>query len=383
MKASTNVMQMAQTNIRKAKVDLVLGQPFFASIVLKRSIEIKEDVATAYCTASGRIVCGAKFVAALTVKQTVFLLAHEAMHYAMLHHIRRGWRKPRPANVAMDKVINDILAEAHVGEPIPDGIYDPGARNFAWEQLYKEDDDGKGGGGEYEPGSGNDDLSPEGVGDVDDKQIEDIRRELIDATTAAKKQGNMPAALVALVESIVKPQTPWYQLTERFMLQFVRSGSSWKRPNKRYMAQTDEIYLPSPDKVPRMGTLVIQSDESGSIDVVTTQHWNGHINALMEACRPERVVVLHTDTRVAKAEEFESDALPITFKTYAGGGTDMSAGFKWCEDNGVTPDVFICLTDGATPFGQPQDYPVLWLITDKGVVAPHGETIFYDVTLGA
>jgi len=380
---TTQEKQAAANNIRKARVKLVLGQPFFASVVFKRTIELRDDVPTAYCTASGKIVCGTKFVSKLTVAQTVFLLAHEAMHYAMMHHIRRGWRKPRPANIAMDKVINDILVTSKCGDPIPDGVFQAGARDYAWEQLYDENEQkgGEGDDGPYEPGNGNDDLSPEGINDVDEEQIAEIRRELIDARTAAKKQGNMPAGLEKLVEGIVNPKTPWYQLTERFMLQLVKAGTSWKRPNKKYMAQDEELYLPSYDKEPHMGTLVIQSDESGSIDVVTTTHWNGHINALIKACKPERVIVLHTDTVVAKAEEFEADDLPIVFKTYAGGGTDMTAGFKWCEDNAVTPDVFICLTDGYTPFGEPQDYPVLWLITSEGVVAPHGETIFYDINL--
>jgi predicted metal-dependent peptidase len=371
----------ALNNIRKARVKLVLHQPFLASIVLKRTIELDDDVPTAYCTAGGKIVCGTRFVSKLTVAQTVFLLAHEAMHYAMMHHIRRGWRKPRPANIAMDKVINDILVASKCGDPIPEGVFQAGAREFAWEQLYDEQGEEGGDDGPYEPGNGNDDLSPEGINDVDEEQIAEIRRELIDARTAAKKEGNMPAGLEKLVEDIVNPKTPWYQLTERFMLQLIKAGVSWRRPNKKYMAQDDEIYLPSYDKEPRMGTLVIQSDESGSIDVVTTTHWNGHINALIEACKPERVIVLHTDTVVAKAEEFEADDLPIVFKTYAGGGTDMTAGFKWCEDNAVTPDVFVCLTDGYTPFGEPQDYPVLWLITTEDVAAPHGETIFYDVNL--
>lgn len=372
----------AANNIRKAKVKLVLMQAFFASIVLKRKIEVRDDVPTAYCTAAGKIVCGTRFVARLTVAQTVFLLAHEAMHYAMMHHIRRGWRKPRPANIAMDKVINDILVASKCGDPIPEGVFQEGARDYAWEQLYNEDEGGDEGDGPYEPGNGNDDLSPEGINDVDEEQIAEIRRELIDARTACKKQGNLPAGLEKLVDGIVNPKTPWYQLLERYMLQLVKAGVSWKRPNKKYMAQDEELYLPSYDKEPRMGTLVIQSDESGSIDVVTTKHWNGHINALIEACRPERVIVLHTDTVVAKAEEFVADDLPITFKTYAGGGTDMTAGFKWCDDNGVSPDVFVCLTDGYTPFGEQQDYPVVWLITTDSITAPHGDSIFYDVTLG-
>lgn len=371
--------KQAESNLAKAKVQAVLYQPFFASIICRREIEIRDDVPTAYCTAAGKIVVGTAYFASLTIAECVFILAHEAMHYALMHHIRRGWRKPRPANIAMDKVINDILIACGCGTAPKNGVFQEGAREHAWEELYDENEEGGRGGEGYEPGTGGDDLSEEGVDGITPEQIEEIKRELIGARQAAKKQGKLPAALEKLVDGIVHPKTPWYQLTERYMLQLVKAGTSWKRPNKKFGAM--DIYMPSHDKQPKMGTLVIQSDESGSIDVVTTKHWNGHINSIIEVCRPERVIVLHTDTVVAKAEEFEAEDYPVVFKTYACGGTDMTAGFAWCDANGVEPEVFICLTDGYTPFGEPQGYPVLWLITSEDVVAPHGETIFYDVNL--
>jgi len=370
----------AEDNLKKAKVQVVLYQPFFANIILRRVIELKDDVATAYCTAAGKIVVGTAFAAKLTVRQLVGLLAHEAMHYAMLHHLRVGWRKPRPANIAMDKVINDILTASGMELP-PEGIFQVGARDYAWEQLYDENEGGGGGGGgdgPYTPGTGNDDLSNEGAGDVTPEQIEGIKRELIQARQAAAKQGTLPAGLEKLIEDIVNPVTPWHILLERFMMLQIKAGVSWRRPNKRFVGH--DLYLPSTDVQPKMGTLVIESDESGSIDVVTTTHWNGHINKIIELCRPERVIVLHTDTVVAKAEEFEADDYPIAFKTYAAGGTDMTAGFKWCVDNGVEPDVFVCLTDGYTPFGEAPGYPVVWLITTRDIEAPHGETIYYEIT---
>lgn len=366
----------AEDNLKKARVQVVLHQPFFANIILRRVIELKDDVATAYCTAAGKIVVGTAFAAKLTVRQLVGVLAHEAMHYAMLHHLRVGWRKPRPANIAMDKVINDILTASGMELP-PEGIFQDGARDYAWEQLYDENEGG-GGDGPYTPGTGNDDLSNEGVGDVTPEQIEGIKRELIQARQAAAKQGTLPAGLEKLIEEIINPVTPWFVLLERFMLLQIKAGTSWKRPNKRFVGH--DLYLPSIDTQPKMGTLVIQSDESGSIDVLTTTHWNGHINALIELCRPENVIVLHTDTVVAKAEEFEASDYPIAFKTYAAGGTDMTAGFRWCADNGVEPDVFVCLTDGYTPFGEAPGYPVVWLITTHGIEAPHGETIYYEIT---
>jgi predicted metal-dependent peptidase len=229
----------AEDNLKKAKVQLVLHQPFFASIILRRAITIDDTVPTAYVTASGKIVVGTEFSSKLTVQEMVFLLAHEAMHYAMMHQMRLGHRKHRPWNIACDKVINDILKQSHVGTPMKEGVFQDGAREFTAEQLYSEDEGGDGGkpsdDNPYEPGNGNDDLSPEGSDEVDEEQIEEIKRELIQARTAAKAQGKMPAAMEGIIQDIINPTTPWHQLLERFMLNLIKSGYSFRRPNKRYI----------------------------------------------------------------------------------------------------------------------------------------------------
>jgi predicted metal-dependent peptidase len=367
----------AEDNIRKAKVQLVLHQQFFASIILCRDIKLDDAIETAYCTAHGKIVMGTHFVSQQTVQTTMGLMAHEAMHYAMMHHIRRGWRKPRQANIAMDKVINDILKES--GMELPDnGTFQDGAREYAWEQLYDESKDDGSGGGAYQPGTGNDDLSDEGVANVTEEQIEEIKQELIRAVQAAKSRGTIPAGLEQLISDIINPPTPWHQLLERYMLMLIKAGQSWRRPNKRFACH--DIYMPTSDKQPRMGAVVIQIDESGSVSEEERRHFFGHINKIIEDCRPERIILLHTDYSVAHVDDLTFDELPIEYKNYAYGGTDMTVGFKWVEDNGVEPDVFVCLTDGETPFGEAPGYPVVWLITTKGIEADHGETIPYEVT---
>lgn len=366
----------AEDNIRKAKVQLVIHQPFFASIVLKRRLTLRDDVETCFIDQSGHITLGTAYISGLTVQQTMFELCHESMHYAMLHHIRRGWRKPRPANIAMDKVIDDLLINNGLTKPDPVKHF-PGSANFAWEQLYDENEGGGGGGGtQYQPGTGRDDLS-DGGEQMTPEQVEEIKQELLQAQQAAKSQGKMPANLKGLIEDIINPSTPWYELLERFMTQYVNSDLSWRRPNRKLMASIG-TYMPSVGKAPAMGTVVIQIDESGSVSDRELQHFGGHMNKIIESCNPEKVIVLHTDSRVGKAEEFAVEELPIQFKTYCRGGTDMTAGFKWVEDHGVEPDVFVCLTDGETPFGEPPGYPVVWLVTGK-MEAPHGETIQYEM----
>jgi predicted metal-dependent peptidase len=365
----------AQENLRKAKVQLVLHQPFFASIVLKRSIQMDDAMPTACMTANGKIIVGTEFLSKQTVQKTVGLLAHESMHYAMLHHQRVGWRKPRPANKAMDKVINDILTAS--GMELPDGgVMQAGARDYAWEQLYNEDDDD--GGGEYQPGTGNDDLSSEGVNDMGPEEIQQIKQELIQAATAAKAKGTMPAGLEQLIKDIVNPPTPWHQLLERFMLLQIKAGTSWKRPNKRWVCH--DLYMPSQDVEPRMGTVVIQMDESGSVGMAERRHFFGHVNKIIESCKPEKIYLLHTDARVHLAEEFTMDDLPINYKNVACGGTDMTVGFGWVEEQGIEPDVFVCLTDGETPWlSEPAGYPVVVLCTTDAEL-PFCEMISYEVT---
>ena len=368
----------AMDNIRKAKVQLVLQQPFFASIVLNRAISLDDSLPTAFITASGKIVMGTEFVSKQTVQQTMGLLAHEAMHYAMLHHMRVGWRKARPANVAMDKVINDILLASRMELP-EGGTFQDGARDYAWEQLYDENDRGGGGGGEggdYTPGTGNDDLSGEGMDTVTAEDIQKIKQELIQAATAAKARGNMPVGMEQLIEGLVNPKTPWHQLLERWMTGFKREDMTWSRPRK---SMSHVIYLPSHSKRPTMECVVIQMDESGSVGLEERKHFFGHVNKIIESCNPEKIYLLHTDSKVHLAEEFTMDDLPIEYKNVACGGTDMTVGFDWCAENGITPDVFVCLTDGETPFGEPPGYPVVWLITTDQV-ATHGETIPYEVT---
>ena len=77
-------------------------------------------------------------------------------------------------------------------------------------------------------------------------------------------------------------------------------------------------------------------------------------------------------------EEFTPDDLTIKFKQHPTGGTHMPAGIRWCIEEGIEPDVFVCLTDGYTPWGTSPMFPVAWLITSHQV-APYGETIHYEV----
>ncbi len=374
--------------VKKAKVQLTINHPFFAQIVLHRKIEINDKVATAYITQRGRIVVGTRFAAGLKVQQMVFLLAHEAMHYAMLHMLRRKHRNHKKWNVACDAVINDLLETAKVGESIEHGVRMPGSKDKTSEKVYDELPDQGGGKGKsksssgqevYQPGEGFDDMDE---GDnLDDSQVreieEQIRQEVAQAAAVAKQQGHMPAGAERLIEDIINPTTPWQLLLERFMTSFVKADYSWKRPNRRHLAHG--LYMPSSDRVPQMGEVVIVVDTSGSIGP-ELPHFLGHINTIMSQCRPERIYVMHCDAKVHQVDEFEIADLPIMIKNFkGGGGTSFRPPFKKVEKMGIEPEVLIYLTDmyGDFPEKAP-DYSTVWLSTTKDMKAPFGDVIFYE-----
>lgn len=395
----------AQDLLNKAKVQLAIHQPFFGQIVLGRKIFLEDNVQTAYVTPRGRIHVGVRFLAeggpsgdALTVQQVVFLLAHEAMHYAMLHTLRRAHRDPRNWNVACDAVINDVLKESKVGEFIPNGVDMPGSKDKTSEKVYEElprNSGGKGRGqgqgqGDYQPGTGQDDLSEEGdddEGPIDQaaaREIEEnVRTTIAAAAQVAKSKGNIPAGLERLVEEIVNPKTPWHQLLERYMTSFIKSGISWRRPNRRMMGLGH--YLPSHDLVPKMGSVVVVVDTSGSIGPKELSHFLGHINAIIERCRPEKVYVMPCDAKVHGVTELTLEDLPITQDmakkmSKGGGGTSFKPPFRKVDKLGIEPEVLVYLTDmmGDFPEAAPH-YSTIWLSTSNIDKAPFGDVIMYQM----
>lgn len=367
----------AEDLIQKAKVQLVLHHPFFASTVFKRPITISSTMPTACIDLQGRITMGRYFVESLSVPQTIFLLAHESMHYILLHGMRRKWRKPKAWRIACDKVINDILIASGVGEPPGDGVFQDNARNFTAEQLYSEE---QGGSGDYSPGTGNDDLSDDGAPENEAEAQaleEDIRQELAQAMQAAKTCGKMPKGLERIINEIINPPTPWHVLLERFMTSYINAGTTWARPNKRLL---EVAYFPSHNKKPTIGTVAIIGDSSGSIGQKEIAHFVGHMNSILESCLPEKVLFLHCDSSVHQVDEFTADDLPLVLSTIkGGGGTDMGAGIRWLQEQGVEPDVCVVLTDGFTPWPEtPAEFPVAVLCTTD-VAVPYGEVIRYKI----
>jgi predicted metal-dependent peptidase len=307
----------------------------------------------------------------------MFLLAHEAMHYMLAHALRRKHRNHNAWNVACDKVINDTLIEAGVGDFIDGGITLKDGRNYASEELYDENDDDMGSGG---IGQDVGDVVDENGQALDESQIKQLETqakiEAIQNAKIAKQRGKLPSSIERIVEEMINVVTPWHEKLERYMSSKVKDGYSWNRPNRRFVGQG--IYLPGYDYIPRMGEVVLAVDTSGSLSGDDLALFCGHINRIVDTCLPEKVTVIYCDYEIGGTQEYTPDDLPIVLKPVGGGGTRFKPVFKWLDSYDNEVECLIYFTDGWGDQHELETPSVdtVWLTTDKEDF-PFGEVITY------
>ena len=385
----------------KAKSLLIVEHPFFGMAVLKRTLIWTYDIPTASMSGTGQMRLSPKFVSGLSVRQIMFLLAHEAMHYMLMHSFRRGARDPEQWNIAADYVINDMLFhggpnETPVGDFIDGGLVYDGAREFAAEQLYSEPPEGGNEDDEPDNEDGDDDTKGKpkwGIGqdigpDTDDtgapldesqkKEIEaKTKVELIQTSKQAKSMGKLPASIQRIVDEMVNVKTPWYDILMPHWMSKIPDGISWQRPNRRHIA--NGLYLPGVESVPKMGVAVLAIDTSMSIDDEELAIYSGHFNRILETCNPEKLYVIYCDAEVQHVDEFVPEDYPVKLEMHGGGGTQFHPVFEYIDAHDLDPEVVVYMTDG---YGNQHEftstYDTVWLTTGTTDFS-WGKVIEFDI----
>lgn len=377
--------------ITRAKVQLIISEPFFATVMLALKFSENKETPTA-ATDGKNLEYNPAFIDGLDVEQTKGLIAHEVMHITNLHHLRRAGREPKKWNRACDFAINPLLVDKF---KLPeDGCIDKAYNGMSAEEIYKRlpdepgDGDGQGKGqgqgkaqGAQSPGqkNGND---PGGNGQVDDtaaktqaehqKHEAETKQLIAQAANTAKQQGKLPAHLERLIAEMLEPVIDWRSVLSSFLTEIARNDYTWKKPSKRFASMG--LYLPSLESVER-GKFVLMVDTSGSIDAKLLNQFAGEMQAILSDCA-ESITVMFIDAELNSIQEFESDE-EMNLKPEGGGGTDFKPGFDYLEEQGEEPAAVIYFTDGiCNSFPKEPAFPVMWAIHDnKKFVPPFGEKI--------
>lgn len=387
--------------IQKARTALVLDHPFFGSLLFRLKGHECRSIQT-MATDGVSLYYNPDFVETLNAATLAGTLAHEVMHPALHHHVRRSGRDPKRWNMACDFAINPLLVDA--GLNLPEGVLlDSRFRGMSAEQIYSlleseasqdsgnEDEEGELGANKSNTdqsftGDANEPSAPStegGIGQVLDAPLPDEETPTIEeqirewdiavnqATTIAKHAGKVPAGLNRTLEGAAEAAVDWRELLRRHWSDTVSADYSWMRPNRRHL--WTGIYLPGVVRE-GVGEVAIAVDCSGSVSARQLRLFEAEVRSILEGQRPERVYVLYFDAVVQKMETYEAGQ-PIDLNPVGGGGTEFGPCFEWLDDRGIRPQTLVFLTDlyGSFPPSGPA-YPVLWASTGSQK-APFGEVI--------
>jgi predicted metal-dependent peptidase len=106
----------AGQRIQKARTRLLLDHPFFGTLLFRLKSRESSGIKT-MATDGVTLFYNPSFVDTLNSATLVGVLAHEVMHPALQHHLRRSTRNPRRWNIACDYAINLLLLGERLSLP--------------------------------------------------------------------------------------------------------------------------------------------------------------------------------------------------------------------------------------------------------------------------
>uniref|UniRef100_A0A6M3X4C1 Putative metal-dependent peptidase n=1 Tax=viral metagenome TaxID=1070528 RepID=A0A6M3X4C1_9ZZZZ len=373
---------MAASVLQRAKSQLVLQEPFYATILLNMDIiETRKSFDGSELwlaeTDGTSLWINPDNFEELSVAEAKGVLKHEVMHVAQLHPWRGQGKEGRRWNHATDDVINPIIIDE--GGELPDNVR-KGVKGMSAEQRYNELPAEPPGSGN-KPGPNNplgNDVIP--AKDKSQAGVDKAKQMISQAAAVAKAMGKLPEHVQAAIDEIFKPKVDWKEQLRQFLTEATPSDYSFSRPNRRYIAGEDPMYLPSMHGHDSMESLVFIMDTSGSITMDELKQGLGEVVGAVEDVCPKRLVVAYCDAAVQHHDVFDQPGeaeVATSFKRHGAGGTSMPAGLKWATRNFPNTKAAIVWTDGYTDFGDEDDYPfpVLWAITTPSITAPWGTTI--------
>ena len=400
-----------ETKLSAARTRLILDRPFLGALVLRMPMKAADP---RWCRTIGTdaraFYYNPDYIAGLTLEQTQFALAHEALHCALGHFARRGHRVKARWDKACDLAINPILIREGM-TAVPGALYDVGFEGMMAEEIYpyvketdqeephdqhlyssekstqsKPADQSEGIEGEQGQAREQDAASetgqgagaaagsapPEPLGEMEKEQLSvQWRQRLAGAAQQAMQAGKLGGNLRRLVDHLLQPQLPWRMLLARYMTAVSRDDYSYMRPSRR---EGEAIF---PTLRSAQADIVVALDTSGSIRENEMREFVTEIDAIKGQVRA-RIVLHACDARLAsegpwRFEPWEPFELPDNLR--GGGGTRFTPVFEWLRMESCHPDLLVYFTDAQGEFPrQEPPYPVIWLVKGRAEV-PWGQRI--------
>ncbi len=402
-----------ETKLAAARTRLIIDKPFLGALVLRLPLVMANpEWCKTTATDARKFYYNPEFIEQLTLAETQFILAHEALHCALSHFARREHRIKHRWDLACDFAINPLLVNDGL-QPPPGTLYEKSYDGMTAEEIYpfmedNENDqtldmhvydrpeeqqtkpndrtppppppsdrqDEKNSGEQPQPqpaeNTGGSPQPPPLSHDERENLSVQWQQRLAGAAQQAQQAGKLSGDMARLVDFLLQPKLPWRMLLARYMSVLARDDYSYTRPSSR---RGDPAVFPSLRS--SQIEVVVVIDTSGSIAETEMKEFVTEIDAIKGQLRA-RIILHACDAALAadgpwQYEPWEEFSLPRDFK--GGGGTDFRPVFTWADQLDRSPDLLMYFTDaqGSFPTSTPF-FPVLWLVKGKTPV-PWGQRV--------
>ncbi len=420
-----------ETKLSAARTRLILERPFLGALVLRLPMKAaKPERCKSIGTDVRALYYNPDYIRNLTLDQTQFVLAHEALHCALSHFSRRNHRVKKRWDIACDLAINPLLIKDGL-KPPPGVLLESGFEDMTAEEIYpfinddmqdeshddhfydqetssrkpnqtppqeqqkqdageqpEESQEGDAPNAEPDPDQGasgseagteldeegeeGDDLPPVPLTETEREQLSvQWRQRLAGAAQQAQQAGKLSNTMARLVEHLLQPQLPWRMLLARYMTASARDDYSYFRPSRR---EGEAIF---PTLRSSQVDILVVVDTSGSVRDEEIREFVSEIDAIKGQMRA-RITLHACDAALSENgpwvyEAWEEFRVPEGMT--GSGGTRFTPVFEWITQMDCKPDLLVYFTDAEGEFPkQEPDFPVLWLVKGRGKV-PWGQRI--------
>lgn len=416
-------MNAALDKMIKARADLVLDHPFFATLALRLEFRADQTCATAW---SDGVTLGYNpaYIGALPLAVVKGMQCHEVLHLACGHHTRRGQRDPGLWNRACDLAINPILLAAGLELPrgyLDDPAYHGQSADAIYERLLRDLEESRGGadsgaeqdaapdedmdaagggapslGGQDRAGAAGraEDQAPgfrqaaggggraAGPGDNADPgmsgEVRDAPQQALnaDGDQAGPDQDDEWRMALAQAARVASEAGTMPAGLERLITSMLAPRLGWWDLLRRFLTNAARndfswvrpnrryihagLYLPGLDSL-ELATIAVAVDVSGSVDHLLLEAFAAEISAVLEEF--DAVVEFMTcDLALTSHQTLNRQDLPLSIRTTGGGGTDLRPPFEHLRQEGIDPACLVYFTDlQCQRFPDEPEFPVLWV----------------------
>jgi len=221
-----------------------------------------------------------------------------------------------------------------------------------------------------------------------DRKMEEFKGDLIIAkdtmgTSGGDSAGTLPEGVLRVIQELEEPVFNWRKFVKKHVLGLKKQQISWTTPKRRGF---DSKFILPGKKPEKIYKIHISLDTSGSIQEWELRDFLSEVYGAARQLKNVEITIWTFDTEIYNVQTFTKRDIHkiIEYKIYGNGGTDFMQNFRFMQEEGIKPDLFIMFTDGGY-FGEPgiKGYcDTLYVIHDDharhtNIDPAYGKTIFY------